>query len=625
VLTAAGGLVLLAGEPRATSNVAIVAVVYLGALLWRCGHRREVLLAVGTAAAVAVAVGAVQLLPGLQFHRSSQRSSIDYEFFTASSLRWQLLPVQFLPYVYGGFKALHLVPSYGAATSRLPEITGYVGLFALVALLTMPFWRLMRHRRLGVWTTLVVLGVLLAMGGHTPLGRVLHQLPFYGNQRLQSRNIGITDLGLSGILACWTDALITTTRALTTRVRAVVERALSLVPSLVVIGLVVVIQVWEGGMERFVPLLPDKEGLFDNLRWYYVTGVAVAVAVAVFAVCHRALTPRLRAGLLVLILFVDLTVALVNEDLGPVPRRALNSSLPETAHLVQMLGDGARFALYDPDSRVAVTPSVLAQALSPDLTILRGLVTVQGYSSVVDSRYDDVTDSHARRRFAPSALADATADELNLKILLVPPSYLTVSADPSDDNPVDRDLRRALRPPRWVPAGKYGPYLVFRNTQALGRSWLAGAGSTGPSPTTDTGAVVVVQRDEQDRETTRVTSATAAVLVRDVAWSKGWAATVRTSSGAVRTQSVRRHGVVQAVSVPAGTVTVTWAYHAPGVRVGLVLTIMGVLLLAVVLAVDTVRRRRVARAARMTRGSGPERAHQPRPVEAAQARRRGHA
>src|SRR5262249_53022797 len=94
LLAIAGGLVLLAGEPRARSNVVIIVAVDPVVLLWRPARRREVLLLAGLAAVAAFALGAVQLLPGLKFLNTSQRERIGFDFFTASSLRLQLLFVQ---------------------------------------------------------------------------------------------------------------------------------------------------------------------------------------------------------------------------------------------------------------------------------------------------------------------------------------------------------------------------------------------------------------------------------------------------------------------------------------------------------------------------------------------------
>src|SRR5262249_23287614 len=195
------------GGRRGTSNVVTIVAIYTAALLGRHGRRREVLLLAGLAAVVAFALGAVQILPGLKFLTTSQRERITFDFFTASSLRLQLLIVQFIPYVFGGLSTLHLVPTYGAAGSRIPEVNGYVGLLALVALFTIGFWRTPRYTRLGAWFVFVIVGLVLAMGGHTPLGRVLFHLPLYGNERFQGRNLAITDLGLAGVSACWVDAL----------------------------------------------------------------------------------------------------------------------------------------------------------------------------------------------------------------------------------------------------------------------------------------------------------------------------------------------------------------------------------------------------------------------------------
>jgi len=84
-------------------------------------------------------------------------------------------------------------------------------------------------------------------------------------------------------------------------------------------------------------------------------------------------------------------------------------------------------------------------------------------------------------------------------------------------------------------------------------------------------------------------------VVRAVSDIPGWRATWRDSSGVSRALPVRARGVVQAVDVPAGRGVLSFFYDAPGVALGVILTLAGLALLGAVplaaLAVGTRRRR----------------------------------
>ena len=56
-----------------------------------------------------------------------------------------------------------------------------------------------------MWHVTALTGVILALGGNTPLGGLLFRIPLFGDQRLQSRNVLVLDLALAVLLAYWAD------------------------------------------------------------------------------------------------------------------------------------------------------------------------------------------------------------------------------------------------------------------------------------------------------------------------------------------------------------------------------------------------------------------------------------
>ncbi len=75
-------------------------------------------------------------------------------------------------------------------------------------------------------------------------------------------------------------------------------------------------------------------------------------------------------------------------------------------------------------------------------------------------------------------------------------------------------------------------------------------------------------------------------LVRSSAWLPGWRATaVNESTGETKSLIVKRHDLVQAVTIPPGTWRVHFHYHAPFIGVGLISSAIGVALLGMTLVV----------------------------------------
>ena len=209
VLGAAFGATMLAGEPRAIDDAAVVVAVYGAWRLARLGRAGLAPFGWIVAGLVAgVCLGAVQWLPGLEAVGGSQRAAASLSLFASGSLPDRWLALLVVPDLLGGSGSLRqpaFLPSY-----NLTEVAGYVGALPLVggfALLA----RLRRGRRPPpwlVWDVLVVVGVVLALGINTPLGHLLARLPLYGAQRLQSRNVVVADLALAVLTGYVVDDLL---------------------------------------------------------------------------------------------------------------------------------------------------------------------------------------------------------------------------------------------------------------------------------------------------------------------------------------------------------------------------------------------------------------------------------
>jgi hypothetical protein len=435
-----GGLVLLTGEPRGMADAAVVVGL---AALWHLvtGHapwraRAAYMVSFVAATAVAAAVGAVQLVPGWSFISTSQRAQETVAFFGSGSLpvRWSILML--VPDLMGGAGVLHQPAFF--SHYNLPEVTGYVGLLPLVAaagLLARSFgrWRHPWAHRWTVWLVLAVVGFVLTYGEYTPLGPYAARVPFYGDLRLQSRNIVIADLALCVLLAYWLD--ISLRRRTPARQRLL--RFVTVAPALAVVVLCLVALTWSVPLELWLGVPAGAASQGRALAPWLWAGLAVATTVAVIVSGARHLAPRTRVAAVGTLIAVDLllftvtsgSIWTVSTPTGGLPTS--QSALPVPA--------GTRFAVFDPGNEYLPQLSSLGQN---DLNTLVHLQSVEGYGSLTDSGYQNATGTRTHNTLSPCALADGVFVPLGLSTLVTvaddlvqqvgrAPTPVAVAPDPS--------------------------------------------------------------------------------------------------------------------------------------------------------------------------------------------------
>jgi hypothetical protein len=449
VLAAAIGLTILAGEPRAIADAGVIVVIYAAWRLARLGRRcGPAAICVGAGLVLGLCLGAVQWMPGLAVIGGSQRGASSAALFNSGSLphRWLLLLL--VPDLLGGSGSLGQPAFF--ANYNLAEVTGYVGIFPLVAAAAL-LGRLRLRPRLPqwiVWHFMVLVGVVLALGGNTPLGGLLAQLPLFGGQRLQSRNILVADLALAVLLAYWAD------RPLSERSQRLspaggnrridLETALGAAPPLAVIAVVVLGLLWGDGLLRWLKAGPGAFGIAGRLLPWLVPYAVIGAAAIAFVIFGRHLRPRPRARWLGSLVVIDLVVftllgvvALLpglgrsaHPPTGPGGHAVAGQGVAATPRPVAALGYPGRFAVYDPGQLDAHQLPLLG---SPDLNAISGTPSVQGYSSIVQGFYASATGAHramgdGQDALDPRAAGDGTLDQLGTSVLLTVPAYLITAA-----------------------------------------------------------------------------------------------------------------------------------------------------------------------------------------------------
>ena len=146
--------------------------------------------------ALGIALASVQIIPTYELINFTQRGGrISYEFATSFSLPPERLVTLLAPYFFGG-------PKWGVVWGRgsFLELAGYVGIVGLtIAILGAFTWR--RDRRVWFFIGLALVSLLLALGGFTPLYRIVFLFPFLNTMRAPGRFLLLADFAFAMLAA----------------------------------------------------------------------------------------------------------------------------------------------------------------------------------------------------------------------------------------------------------------------------------------------------------------------------------------------------------------------------------------------------------------------------------------
>ncbi len=463
-LAAVWGLVCLSGEPRAIAEIELLTLVIAPVVAlvrssyqparWR--ERFLYLAGVVTGAAWGVVVGLVQLLPGWNFIAQSQRASISYSFFGAGSLVVRWTSMLFLQTIVGGNAVLgqpHFFTGY-----NLPEVTGYVGILALVAVaafLSRLTWRGWsgENRDFVVYATLIVVGLLTTWGSFTPLGHVFQHIPLFGSTRLQSRNIVLVDFGATALLGWWLDRL--QERDLAGAGLLGRRRALTVVPAAVTIALSAAMMVWGASIVRWLGATASASQMARHETLTLALQIAIAGSIALL-VLGAARTRHLVRWLCAVAAF-DVVVFMLFCSTGFSPGRV--DVMPSREKALSELGNAGRFALVDPSGGHAEAFEALGL---PNMNVFTQLPSVQGYGSLINSFYGDVTYVHPLFSIAACHLAQGTFKQLRLATVVAAADVLATPVTSSTPHPT-----WCFPPESTTTASRYFGQLLAVKTLAL--------------------------------------------------------------------------------------------------------------------------------------------------------------
>jgi hypothetical protein len=414
-----GALVIFGGAPEAMLDEALLILAYAAvsagfdrARWWR------VLTRCGAGAALALSLAAVQWLPGVTAIANSQRSGLGSSFASSGSFPPTYGLLSLVPYLYGGFG--HLGEAMFFSTYNLPEVEIYMGILPVIAVLSL--WRRRWPSRLAAreritWYVVGLIGILLALGPHTPLEHLFDAIPLYGQQRLQSRNMIDVAVAICVLFAGWID------RGKDAPDDSVVfDRRIALVPFTVVLALAGWALIDPASLVTTLSSGAGSAAEAHTVREATLIALGFCLAAGLIVWFRPVLAPRRWVLLVAAFTVVDVGLSAGTSELVSFPSNAvISGSTAIEKHVAAHLTPGGRFVVYNPQG-YRNGSSDLPSGL-PDDNILAGLPSAGGYASIVSGNYDAQTSTHTTGQLNVGLFGAGDPDGLDLQEIVTAPEY----------------------------------------------------------------------------------------------------------------------------------------------------------------------------------------------------------
>lgn len=584
-------LQILAGHPQMVAYSTLLVGLYAAwrALSLPAGQRLAYgghLLGLG---AIGVGLCAMQLLPLFDLIRQSPRQAIDYQWLAISSAAPQSLPTLLFPFLYGVNAPSPLLPTplWGGSSWTLGQ-EGFVGMVA-ATLATLGGLRWREAPQARFWLLVALVGLLLALGDHTPLYRIWGMLPVVNMMPYASRHF--LEFTFAVAMLAGLGLAVVERRAQPRRTIA----AIAAIMAVTAAGLAGVAFWAPGFIARTQPYLPQVDlqaALAMSSAAVWLPPALLVLTAGVIVLGLRGHSFPLRAGVLALLL-TDLFVYGAHQG-----RFSTCPRVPEAIALRSGFEVDWRQGRTLPLSRWVYPYGdnyAYLQALQyPGVSNLEGIPSVKGYDAFVLERYHRLLGiNHGGYLRDPSFIREPgnhVVDVLAMGQLRLDPA---VAAEPG---------WQSLDAARWHKLPAEDSFTVFENRRALPRAWRPGMVSYATPEAVDarmSGDPTFSPRDEALVETplaprrwtggettartvsfNRVQLRTSGVgpglAVVSESYDPGWRAFVGNREFPVH----RVDGLVLGVEVPPGNWEIELRYEPRLWRAGLAGSALSILILA---------------------------------------------
>lgn len=449
-------LQILAGHPTMvvfSLGVALPYALLRARGLERRGRYLGMLLAAGL---LGVGLAGVQLAPSLDLIGESQRQAFPYELLVAESLPPRQLLSLWFPFLFGAPPSAWFPTPYWGAGPWFNEVVGYVGLSTLVlGAGAIALWR--REPRTRYWAIVALVGLLLALGGATPLYKLWAQLPVLKALRAPGRHLMEVDFALALLAGFGAQALL---EGRLSRRRMLLAWAIVGLPvGAVLAGVAVAGPAIAARLQPFMPAGVEMSSAL-SLRQPALWLPAVLWVLAGLAFVRLHGRRRALAAAIGLLVAADLAVFAVHQgwkQLSPVVPADFPASLGRPSETSRTLSIGAQpFPYYD-FAEVQRLRAAGYAALGHERT-------VNGYDAFIKVRYSGLVGgmTHGGVLTRTDVWQDGhhAFDVLGLGRLRLDAGLWQQPA-----------WRARLAPPRWCRLADEAGMAFFENTRALPRAW----------------------------------------------------------------------------------------------------------------------------------------------------------
>ena len=608
----------LAGHPQIPIYTALAAVLF--AIARTIEHRASAapvwrpLARLAGAYVLGYSLAAIQLVPWIEFARLSTRAAgASYEFVFGTSTAGAEWLLYLFPYLLGApessvfatgplrIEQAVRIRGHSAYVGLLPLALAAVGVGHLIETIAHRFHaskpptdmavRDTRRRRmtLSFLVLVLLLGVLIAAGWHTPFGRVLYVIPALGKLRAIERALVLASFALA-LLAGF---------GLQRAVERTAGRTWLILPAALIIALPGLFIAY-AYMRPTAPLLGvparDLARLSLRLPHSYWPLLLAASAALLLSRWSRSPAGRWSRAIAIAVVLVDLGVYATSFT-STVPRR-LYRVQPQVVRAFAPDGSLFRKATMlttSNDLRHKAAQHVLAMSWG----MVYGIEDVNGFNSLQPRRYTDYLFGQRVGDVSYGFLRDErllqagnpVLSSLNVQYVLVPTGErvrVGPHLNPIFENIHVRMYENTLNWPRAYFAERVraepDPRALLRHVTALGfdgRREALVEDSTAPAlPAPSGGATVRASRPGPNELEVVTTTTEPRFLVVSEMFFPGW----RASVDGVETRIYRTNYLFRGLVVPAGRHTVRFEYRPGSVVAGATITAITTIVLTWLLA-----------------------------------------
>jgi len=410
-----GSQCVLAGHPQIMLYGAALAGAYV--VFRICvldGYRARYFVGAAAMALLALTLSAPQLMATKEFAPMTLRARLSFEAFGSYSLSPFQLATLVFPCLFGGAGASFVdhIPFFAAGGPT--ETAGFAG-FAAAELAVIALLGKKRRSFAGFWIASCTLALLAAMGGSTPMGKILYHLPGFGMFRAQGRFVVIIGLAMAVLAGCGIATLLEKQKHWRDLWPALLPLA-GLWTAGLAIGPIFGARMREAAVSQGYSNLPVMA--WDN-RWIWIPLVFGTVV----SVLILALVQRPRSAIRRILLLAGMTAELASfgwysewRFVSPKDSATRPSILAEKCR-DKLRTSGGRYLWVERWGRYAET-------MPPDVNVSWRIPAVSKYGPLMPSRYSDLLELQSNGR-----MTGQWWDPLNRSIDLVGMRLVTFPTD----------------------------------------------------------------------------------------------------------------------------------------------------------------------------------------------------